>query len=433
MLFFALLIVLVTLSATYARVIDFESIGAIPHKTDYDVALANGNLFNQTLNSLQPGDVFLVRNRTYTITGGMKASGLKGVTFKIEGTISFVNDRETWPKNANGDVEECIYLEDVEDIVFTSSGKGTIDGNGKEWWGAIKFLKFQEDRPRLVHINRSKNVLVENMLFKNSPYWTFWAEHSEGLLIRYSDVDARWTPADTHTLIDLQAFNTDGFDVTGNNVHIHDCNIWNQDDCISVKDGSTNMMFERITCSGLGLVIGSIGDSMVKNITFRNSYMPNTVKGIYMKTRWYDSAPVGERASISNILYENITIDNPEQYGIWIGPAQQTGQPCSLLWTITKQAECHMSGYQTWSNVLLKDIYINNPKNSPGVIFGNTSNPMTNIVFENVVVTNPGSNPWGDDFYYCEGIEGYAVGTTSPVPPCFKKVDKVPTKGFLRH
>lgn len=45
-----------------------------------------------------------------------------------------------------------------------------------------------------------------------------------------------------------------------------------------------------------------------------------------MKTRWYDSAPVGDRASIQDILYENITIDNPEQYGIWIGPAQQTGK-----------------------------------------------------------------------------------------------------------
>lgn len=129
-------------------------------------------------------------------------------------------------------------------------------------------------------------------------------------------------------------------------MYIHDCVIWNQDDCISVKDGSQDMLFERITCSGLGLVIGSIGSSMVKNITFRHSYMPNTVKGIYMKTRWNDAAPIGEAASISDIYYYNITIDNPEQYGIWIGPAQQTGQPCSLLWTKAKQATCSMSGYQ---------------------------------------------------------------------------------------
>ena len=81
-----------------------------------------------------------------------------------------------------------------------------------------------------------------------------------------------------HTLEDLTAFNTDGFDITGRNVHIHDCRIWNQDDCISVKDGSEDMLFERISASGLGLVIGSIGASRVNNITFRDCQMPNTFK-----------------------------------------------------------------------------------------------------------------------------------------------------------
>lgn len=106
--------------------------------------------------------------------------------------------------------------------------------------------------------------------------------------------------------------------MTGNNVHIHDCRIWNQDDCISVKDGSTNMLFERISCSGLGLVIGSIGASRVDNITFRDCTLPQTFKGIYMKTRWSDSGPVGPSASISNILYENIVMQAPEQYAMYV-------------------------------------------------------------------------------------------------------------------
>lgn len=170
-----------------------------------------------------------------------------------------------------------------------------------------------------MHIVVSKNIIVENLLFKDSPYWTFWAEYCDGLVVRYSDVDVRWDRQDKHTLIDLQAFNTDGFDVTGRNVYMHDLNIWNDDDCIAVKDGSENMLFERINASGLGLVIGSIGGSKVKNITFRDSYMHKTFKGIYLKTRWSDSAPVGDSASISDILYENIVIDEPQQWAIWIG------------------------------------------------------------------------------------------------------------------
>ena len=61
--------------------------------------------------------------------------------------------------------------------------------------------------------------------------------------------------------------------MTGKNVHIHDCNVWNQDDCVAVKDGSENMLIERVNASGLGLTIGSISGSVVKNITFRDCHM----------------------------------------------------------------------------------------------------------------------------------------------------------------
>jgi hypothetical protein len=121
------------------------------------------------------------------------------------------------------------------------------------------------------------------------------------------------------------------------------------------------------------------------------------------------------------VLYENITMDRPQQFAIWIGPAQQTGQPCSLLWPIVDNAKCQMSGTQTWNNIVLRNIFINDPEHSPGVLMGNFSNPIHNVVFDNVVVKNAGgTKPWGDDFYFCDGIEGIATGGTDPVPPCFK-------------
>ena len=82
----------------------------------------------------------------------------------------------------------------------------------------------------------------------------------------------------------MTAFNTDGFDVSGRNVWIHDCNVWDQDDCIAVKSGrgnpaSENMLFERINASGVGMTIGSIGCDVISNITFRDVYMHHTFKG----------------------------------------------------------------------------------------------------------------------------------------------------------
>jgi polygalacturonase len=242
------------------------------------------------------------------------------------------------------------------------------------------------------------------------------------LIVRHSEISARITDLPYHGLIDMQAFNTDGFDVTGNNVHIHDCRVWSQDDCITVKDGSQNMLFERINASGLGLVIGSIGGSKVQNITFRDCILENTFKGIYMKTRWSDSAPVGDTASISNILYENIIINNPIQWAIWIGPAQQTGQPCDIIWPMVDQSQCIATGYQTWSNITLRNIIVNNSRKSPGLLMGNSTNPMKNVTFDNVVFNNPGTEPWGEDYWYCDSIEGVATGGTTPVPPCFKVV-----------
>eukprot|EP01031_Cornospumella_fuschlensis_P051468 gene51468-62939_t len=146
------LFLLLAFAVAAAKWIDFEQIGALPNNRTMEAAQHNGNLFNATINALQPGDTFFVSNKTFLITGGIKAEKLYNVTFQIDGTIAFTNDRDSWPKKADGSVEECIYLTDIEKVVFTSSGKGTLDGNGTEWWGAIKFLKFQEDRPRLLHI-----------------------------------------------------------------------------------------------------------------------------------------------------------------------------------------------------------------------------------------------------------------------------------------
>jgi rhamnogalacturonan hydrolase len=111
----------------------------------------------------------------------------------------------------------------------------------------------------------------------------------------------------------MTAFNTDGFDVHGNNVWIHDVDIWAQDDTIAVK-GGTNMLFERINASGIGLTIGSVGADPVQNITFRDCHMHNTYKGIYMKFR-------SSGLLIKDVTYENIVIDGVSNTPIWIGPA----------------------------------------------------------------------------------------------------------------
>ena len=422
----------------HADVINFEMIGGIPDDMSEDTAWLNGDLMNRTLEILMPGDTFIIPNKTFKLMGGIEARNLTSVTIQIDGTILFSNDIKNWPRyKKNGEEElqvlECIHFYNIENVTFTSKGMGTLNGQGQRWWGipGIGYLVRGENRPRLFNVEDSKNILVENIFFLNSPYWTFWVHGVDGLEVRNSEISARRSDQDNHNIIDMTAFNTDGFDVSGKNVWIHDCKVWDQDDCIAVKGTSENMLFERIEASGIGVTIGSIGCSTVNNITFRDVYMHHTWKGIYMKFRGCSEA---NAARISNVLYENIYMDQPEQFSIWIGPAQQSdsnqlcaAHPCSICWPqfaelLPNKATCEGQSNSRYENITLRNITIYDPqyKYGQGVILAAEDTPMENILFHDVKVVDAK----GDDFAKytsCEGVlSGIATGNTYPVPPCFE-------------
>jgi Glycosyl hydrolases family 28 len=272
-------------------------------------------------------------------------------------------------------------------------------------------LELGENRPRLFKVDRTFDILIENIIFQDSPYHTVYLEGVENVTIRHVSIVARRTHADGHNLIDMSAFNTDGIDVSGRNVHVHDVDIWVQDDCIAVKDNnyppyiSSDMVFERVNCSGMGLVIGSIAGTHVSNITFRDAYLHKSVKGIYTKFRepgdQWEGMIHHAQGSISNVVYENIVMEAPSQWAIWIGPAQQSDRqdpcfanPCSLCWPQSPFAECNVVPTSRYRNITLSNIQINHPGLSPGVIMGGTTDDASNsratidtIVFHNVQVT----------------------------------------------
>jgi len=96
----------------------------------------------------------------------------------------------------------------------------------------------------------------------------------------------------------------DGFDLSGTNIHIHDYDVWNQDDTFAMKaesETTSNVLIENVRASGVGLTIGSIGRNDVRTITFRNVITVCTIfrnKGmyviycIYMKLHIYINIPL---------------------------------------------------------------------------------------------------------------------------------------------
>lgn len=111
---------------------------------------------------------------------------------------------------------------------------------------------------------------------------------------------------------------------------------------------------------------------------------------------------------MSDVLYERIIMDAPEQYAIWIGPAQQAdarnpcyANPCSLCWPLLPGAPCTGALTGQYERITLRDVHIYSPQQSPGVVLGSPLLPMLGVTFDSVIVhpeCGAASRLSGDDF-----------------------------------
>lgn len=392
-----------------------------------------------------------------------------------------------------------------------SGSGGIIDGHGKKWWdAAISGVIDVESRPRLIYIRSSMNITVENVSLVNSPYWTFTLEaihaevHHVNILIdrnyqrqklinntvfkgedsintlTVDDLESQpcngsecssktrklrhqleykkfHFPDIPEWLLQPQNLNTDGFDLIGEDINIHDCIVLNDDDSVAIKPPindrkgyvrngtksykcTQNIKVENMVLTGFGASIGSVGPHetrpCVDNVVFKNISMPGTGKGIYIKSNKSDcNGKVS--SSITNILYDSIHIKDPFWWPIWIGPQQQhephqyLDGACSLQYPIDGSI-CPTQGCTKFENITLRNVFIEDPMLSPGVILGNSSNPMKNILFDNVTMTVPlnhylthGRLPFHEKSfpyagkYQCENVVNGICKNCNPVPDCF--------------
>jgi hypothetical protein len=407
----SLLAVSFYLPATSGKVLNFlNDFGGISDDESNEACQFNTDLLSDVLqNHTSNNTLVFPENSTFHFFHGIYAEHVNNSVIQIDGTLRFERFDYSYDKDHP---PPCIYIYGSHNLTVTSSGRGLIDGRGPQYWGIplIGYLELRENRPRLIVFNRTTDLLIEKIILQDSPYHTLYMDSVNRVEVRDISIVARRTKTNGHSWIDLTAFNTDGIDVSGHNVHIHDVDIWTQDDCIAVKDStfdfqSSNMTFERINATGLGFVIGSIGGSTVRNITFRDSYLHKPVKGIYLKFHklhhyWTDKNLTG---LIEDIRFENITMEQPLQWPIWIGPAQQADHvnpchpnPCSLCWPMTPGSRCHVVKTSKYRNIELVNVQINNPEMSPGVILGSDDAVIEHVLFDRVRVTKGKPVPYAE-------------------------------------
>lgn len=198
---------------------------------------------------------------------------------------------------------------------FTISGKGTIDGNGLNYWKAFwqrrkenpNCTNLEVSRPRLVFIWKSNDVQVQDVRLQNSGFWTSHYYQCNNIKILNVRITAPHEP--------VKAPSTDAIDLdVCNNVLIKGCYLAVNDDAIALKGGkgpyadtdpnngeNTNIIIEDCEFGFCHAAL-TCGSEAIhnKNVIMRNCHITNAMRVLWLKMR-PDTPQKYEFVSVENI------------------------------------------------------------------------------------------------------------------------------------
>ncbi|KAF5616939.1 murein transglycosylase [Fusarium sp. NRRL 25303] len=176
-------------------------------------------------------------------------------------------------------------VDPVDFEFYSQNGKGAIQGQGYIYRNLANTF-----RPRLVRIISPINTSVHDLILVDSPKFHIVFDFAENLEVYHL------------TIRGANLGSYDGVDVVGTNYWIHDIEVTNRDECVSVKSPSNHALIENLVCNqaGSGISIGSLNVSAsIANIHARNI---NIIQGnniAFIKTY------PGGSGHVTNITFEN--------------------------------------------------------------------------------------------------------------------------------
>ncbi|TVY90983.1 putative rhamnogalacturonase E [Lachnellula willkommii] len=168
---------------------------------------------------------------------------------------------------------------------YSGNGRGAIQGQGVNY----RNLNITE-RPRMLRLVSPINSTIHDLLLIDSPKFHFVFDF--GLNIEVYHLTIRGA--------DLGTF--DGIDAIGTNYYVHDNEVTNRDECVSVKSPSHHALIENNVCNrvGSGISIGSLNVSAeISNIHARNISVLAASEIAFIKTY------PGGSGYVTNITFEN--------------------------------------------------------------------------------------------------------------------------------
>jgi hypothetical protein len=288
-------------------------------------------------------------------------------------------------------VEGIIHAENASDIKIL--GRGILDGTtNNEIRGESRF--------RFIHIQDSKNIVIDGIILEDSHSWQIVPINCDNVTIR-------------NTKILSDNGSDDGIDIVrSRNVKIENCFIRTKDDCIAVKtvyDYPTTINSENIEVDGCvfwnaawgnGLEIGfELRSEYVRNVTFKDCDVIHVEDGAVF------SIHNGDQSIVENIRFENIRVEDARQklfdiaifltqYSIDRPDDQQerTRRYLNGAWdgvlSVTPDNKAYHSKYRGQiRDVIFKDIYVTDGLLPFSIFCGfDEQHQVENITIDNLVV-----------------------------------------------
>ncbi len=283
-----------------------------------------------------------------------------------------------------------IYAENAENISIT--GGGTISGDGLSYMQpqadptplfalekfntrtrvleARKRIRMGKDTSRnhIVNFRDCKNITIENIIFKDSAFWTCRFDNCFDVKIENFIIDS-----------DIHLANSDGIDICGGeNYDISHCFIATADDSLCLKSIEFPIKNVRIndcvvtSCANC-FKIGTETQFDVSNVSIDNCFffMPDSL------TYGYSGIAIEscDGANIKNINISNITMD---------------GVSSPLLIWLGKRLRCNKQDIGTIDGIALKNISATNiemPCAIVGTVDMGDAYPVKNVKIDNFFAT----------------------------------------------
>ncbi|KAJ7008271.1 exopolygalacturonase [Populus alba x Populus x berolinensis] len=225
------------------------------------------------------------------------------IVFEVQGNVKATTDLSEYSS------EQWILFEIIDGL--TLNGGGTFDGQGSAVWKYNDCHENKQCQPlpsvciehlpqKSIKLSKVKNAFVHEISSVDSKYFHMHVTSCHSISIHNINLTA---PANSP--------NTDGIHIShSDGVHVTSSKIGTGDDCVSIGQGSTNILISQVFCGpGHGLSVGSLGkyknEEDVSGIVVTNCTLFNTTNGVRIK-----SYAASDPSQAFNITFKDITMDS---------------------------------------------------------------------------------------------------------------------------